>query len=106
MVDVLHSLVDRMSGRISYGNGGKSRVAPAPGAKEPCAFCGEETAVGTVRFSDRLRITRADKPIVFVCGECDSEIRAAHKPEQWQSEDVDSFTRNASAAAITWWQGV
>ena len=66
--------------------------------KEPCTSCGEETAVGSVFFSDRLKIQR-----LFLCGPCYARIRASQKRARWTEEDVAAFTRNASAAAITWW---
>ena len=62
-----------------------------------------ETAVGSVFFSDRLAIPRPGLPDVYLCALCDAQIRASHKPAQMTAEDVASFTRNASAASITWW---
>jgi hypothetical protein len=104
MVEQLHSLAGRVSNLArQVGQIGGRQVAPAASVKEPCASCGEETAVGSVFFSDRLRIPRPDRPDAFVCGLCDAQIRASHKPTRWTHEDVAAFTRNASAAAITYW---
>ncbi len=70
--------------------------------QEPCASCGEETAVGSVFFSDRLKIPRDGHPDAFLCGLCFARIRASHKPEGMTAEDTAAFIRNASAADITW----
>lgn len=73
-----------------------------PPIHEPCVSCGEETSVGSVFFSGRLKISRPDSE-VFVCAPCYERIRSAQKRARWTDEDVSAFTRNASAAAITWW---
>lgn len=104
MVEQLHSLAGRVSDLArGVGQIGKSHVAPAASGQESCASCGEETVVGSVFFSDRLAIPRPGLPDVFLCALCDARIRASHKPARMTAEDVASFTRNASAAAITWW---
>jgi hypothetical protein len=72
---------------------------------EPCASCGEETAVGSVFFSDRMRIPGGGQPDAFLCGSCRARIRASHKPVRLTANDVDAFTRNASAAATAWFAG-
>ena len=90
MVEQLHPLAGRRHG------------APAASAQEPCARCGEETAVGSVFFSDRVKIPRHGRPDAFLCGLCDAQIRAAHKPARWTEEDVAAFIRNASVADIVW----
>ncbi len=88
MVEHLHSLADVVSDT--------PRV-------EPCAACGEETAVGSVFFSDRLNIPRDGLTDAFLCALCVAKIRAAHKGQRMTDDDVAALTRNASAAAITWW---
>jgi hypothetical protein len=104
LVEQLHSLAGRVSDLArEVGQIGRRHVAPAASVQEPCASCGEETAVGSVFFSDRLNIPRDGRPDAFLCGLCDAQIRASHKPTRMTGEDVAAFTRNASAAAITWW---
>jgi hypothetical protein len=103
MVEQLHSLAGRVSNLArEIGQIGRRHVAPAVAAREPCASCGEETAVGSVFFSDRLTIPRPGHPDAFLCGLCDAQIRASHKRPRMTAEDVAAFTRNGSAAAITW----
>ena len=104
MVEHLHSLAGRVSNLArQVGQIGRRQVAPAASVQEPCISCGEETAVGSVFFSDRLRIPRDGRPDAFVCGLCDARIRGSHKPTRMTDEDVAALTRNASAAAITYW---
>ena len=70
---------------------------------EPCAVCGEDTAVGSVFFTDRLKIHEG--PDVFVCALCEARIRASGKPVQLTAKEVASLTRSASAIGIVWWGG-
>lgn len=104
MVEQLHTLTGRMSDLARHvGQIGRRHAAPTGSVLEPCIACGEETAVGSIFFSDRLVIPRDGRPDTFLCTLCVARIRASHKPERWTDEDVAAFTRNASAAAITWW---
>ncbi len=104
MVEQLHSLAGRVSELArEVGQIGRHHVAPAVSVKEPCASCGEETAVGSVFFSDRMQVPRHGRPDAFLCGLCEAHICASHKPARMTGEDAAAFTRNASAAAITWW---
>jgi hypothetical protein len=104
MVEQLHSL----AGRVSYlarevGQIGRPHVARPVSAREPCASCGEETAVGSVFFSDRLKIPRQGRPDAFLCGLCEARIRASPKRPRMTGEDAASIARVGSAAAITYW---
>ncbi len=82
---------------------GRRHGAPAASVREPCASCGEETAVGSVFFSDRMAIPRQGQTDAFLCGLCEARIRASNKPTRMTDEDVAAFIRNGCAAAITWW---
>ena len=95
-------MVEQLQAR-EVGQIGRRHAAPAALVQEPCASCGEETAVGSIFFADRVTIPRDGRADVFVCGLCDAQIRASHKHPRMTPEDVAAFTRNASAAAITWW---
>lgn len=55
-------------------------VATPSSAAEPCASCGEETAVGSVLYSDRHDLVVAENR-VFLCGECYQRARAAKGAE-------------------------
>jgi hypothetical protein len=49
---------------------------------EPCLGCGEETAIGSVFFSDRKVVENPAGPNAHLCSLCVSRIRAAghHEP--------------------------
>jgi hypothetical protein len=70
---------------------------------EPCASCGDETAAGSVLFSGRTKFAADGFPDAFLCGPCYTLVRSAKRPEKWAPKDVASFTRAASAMALTWW---
>ena len=103
MVEQLHSVAGRSSGLApEVGQLGRNQVAPAASVQEPCATCGEETAVGSVFFSDRLKVPGHGGPDAFLCGLCVAQVHSAHKPQRMTDRDLAAFTRNASAAAINW----
>jgi hypothetical protein len=45
--------------------------------EEPCLACGEETAVGSVFFSDRHVVDGADGTRAYLCSTCVARIRSA-----------------------------
>jgi hypothetical protein len=104
MVEQRHSFASRVSGLARHVHGlGRHDAAGAWPGLEPCAACGEETAVGSVFFFDRLRIPRHGRPDAFLCGMCKAEMRASGMQPGMTDKDVAAFERNASAMAITWW---
>jgi hypothetical protein len=44
---------------------------------EPCLGCGEETAIGSVFFSDRKVIEDPDGTRAYLCSSCVARIRSA-----------------------------
>ena len=44
---------------------------------EPCLSCGEETAMGSVFYSDRLEAELKDGTRGYLCSECARRIRSA-----------------------------
>ncbi len=99
-----HSVVARVSGlmRRAARIGRRQTMATSASVREPCIICGEETAAGSVFFSDRLRVSRPHGAHVFLCGLCDERIRPSRNGQRMTDAEVDEFIRNASAAAITW----
>jgi hypothetical protein len=93
------SLVSR-SLRV-FGRANKA-VASASGAIEPCIGCGEETAVGSVFFSDRHQVDRSDGSRVYLCSLCDARVRVSRKGQRLTDEELRSIVENGSMAAITW----
>jgi hypothetical protein len=54
------------------------RIDPMEGNPhlEPCRSCGEETAIGSVFFFDRVEATSPDGRRYFICSECRKPVRA------------------------------
>jgi hypothetical protein len=107
MVEQLHSLADRVSDFArEVGLIGSRHLARDGSVQEPCVSCGEETAVGSIFYSDRLSIPGDGRPDGFLCALCAARIRASHRDPGMSAEDLAAFTRNASAAAISWFRNV
>ncbi len=66
---------------------------------EPCLSCGEETAAGSVFFSDRHEVTLKDGTRGYVCSACVGRIRSKGAPSE--SNDM----RNVEVSAIVLAQG-
>jgi hypothetical protein len=69
---------------------------------EPCLSCGEGTAVGSVFFSDRSTIDLGDGQLAFLCGLCDSRIRASRKGKPLTDEEVRNVVNNGTTIALGW----
>jgi len=48
--------------------------APAP--REPCLECGDETAAGSVFFSDRKTVEQVGGERTYRCAPCDARLRS------------------------------
>ena len=77
----------------------KAKHATLSTAREPCSVCGEETAVGSVFFSDRRTIDRADGTVDYLCSLCDARLAAAHHQERMSDKQVRRFADTLSAVA-------
>jgi hypothetical protein len=84
---------------------GHAEVASLDDASEPCVGCGEETASGTIFYSDRHQVERTDGTHSFLCSLCDSRIRAADDGRRLTDEEVRNTVENGSAAAYLWGSG-
>lgn len=69
---------------------------------EPCISCGEETAIGSVFFSDRHTVDHADGSRTYLCTLCDGRIRARRKGKRLTDDEVRSLVENGSIAMIAW----
>ena len=67
---------------------------------EPCRVCGEETAIGSVFFSDRREGKAPDGTKIYVCSECIR--RLVPHDHQVDVNDPDSLTLMLGAAAGQW----
>ena len=76
----------------------RKRGAPVPAAastaKEPCVGCNEETAVGSVFYSDRLQIERSDGGRAYLCADCHARARAAKMGEELTDADLTTIADN------------
>ena len=71
-------------------------------AAEPCLGCGEETAVGSVFFSDRRTVEQSDGTRAYLCTLCDARIRSSRKGMRLTDEEVRDIVENGSMGAISW----
>lgn len=62
-------------------------------AAEPCASCGEETAVGSVLYSDRYDLALSEGGQAYLCGECYQRARAA-KGGELTDADAQAIASN------------
>jgi len=64
----------------------------AMSVREPCADCGEDTAVGSVFYSDRTMLKSADGLRTYRCALCEARRRgSSHKPRS-TDEDTSAAT--------------
>ena len=74
---------------------------PPSTAEEPCAGCGEETAVGSIFFSDRRSTSSGDGPRVYLCSECQAKAHHARKGEPLTDEDLRTIAKNGTVVGIS-----
>jgi hypothetical protein len=83
------------SGSLLGEGGVRQTVDLAPAsATEPCLGCGEETAPGSVFYSDRREIDRDDGMRVFLCFDCRSAAHRARKGVPLTEEDLRTIANN------------
>jgi hypothetical protein len=75
---------------------GETAEIPISSAEEPCLGCGQETAVGSVFFSDRREITIPDGTRAFLCSECQATAHLARKGQPLTDEDLRTIAKNGS----------
>src|SRR5882762_11436367 len=81
---------------------GAEPPAPRSRAEEPCLACGEETAVGSVFYSDRLVVTHDDSSSAYLCSLCSARVRSSRRGARLTDEEVRNAVANGSAAALAW----
>ena len=69
--------------------------------QEPCVSCGEETAVGSVFYSDRYALHDDVGEPAYVCSLCLSRAHAV-RGKKLTKEQVRNFVNNGAMAAISW----
>jgi hypothetical protein len=83
------------------GSGHDTAVAEVATTNEPCAACGDETAVGSFLFPERHEAARPEGGKVFFCDECYARLRAVQggrvKPTE---EDLRVIAGNGGMIGI------
>lgn len=72
------------------------------GNREPCVVCGEETAVGSVFYSDRWTITRDHRSPGYLCSLCGSRVGSSATGRRLTDDELRTLVSNGSVAAVTW----
>ena len=72
------------------------------GPREPCLVCGEETAVGSVFYSDRWTVDRADGSPSYLCSLCGARIGSSARGKRLTDDELHNLVANGSVAAVTW----
>ena len=76
----------------------KKHASP-PTAQEPCAQCGEETAVGSVFFSDRRSVDRTDGTRTYLCSLCEARLAEGRDRRRLNEKEVRRLVDTYSAVA-------
>lgn len=71
-------------------------------ANELCVGCGEETAVGSIFYSDRRPIIATDGRRTYLCTLCDARIRSSGRRRRLTEAEVRNIVANGSMAFIAW----
>lgn len=79
--------------RLRRGEGRAAEI-PTSSAQEPCVGCGQETAIGSVFFSDRREVAISDGTRTFLCSECQARAHLARKGEPLTDEDLRTIAKN------------
>ena len=70
--------------------------------REPCLVCGEETAVGSVFYSDRWTVSRADGSTVLPLLPVRCPCRVVRQGKRLTDDELRNLVANGSVAAVTW----
>ena len=73
-------------------------LAPSNVSNEPCLSCGEETAAGSVLYSDRRVIDRDNSPRTYLCSFCAERLAASRHQKRLSDDEIRRLTNNWSAA--------
>ena len=70
-----------------------------PAAREGCAGCGEDTAIGSVFYSDRRRIDVSGST-AFLCTLCDQRIASSRHGARLTDEELHAALTRGSIAMM------
>lgn len=83
-------------------NGESAGQDLSPRRREPCEGCGEETAVGSIFFSDRRRVEHPDGHRSYVCRLCDERLAADRHGRRLTDEELTKLINMAGIAGQAW----
>jgi hypothetical protein len=76
-------------------------TVPSDDVSDPCASCGESTAIGRPLFAGR-RVIDHDDGRIYLCATCDEETARSRRGRRLSAEEVRRLVDNGSMAGITW----
>lgn len=73
-----------------------------PQPVEVCEVCGDETAAGSVLFSDRRVIAHRDGARTYVCASCEARILAGKRGTRLSDDELQRAINVAALAGQAW----
>jgi pyruvate/2-oxoacid:ferredoxin oxidoreductase beta subunit len=73
---------------------------PIATVEEACMGCGQETAVGSIFFSDRREVQIANGTRVYLCSECQSKAHLARKGQPLTDDDLRTIAGNGAMIGV------
>lgn len=93
VLDKRHGSLRSLVSHLRRGEGRTAEI-PTSSAEESCLGCGQETAIGSVFFSDRRKVAVSDGTRAFLCSECQARAHLARKGEPLTDEDLRTIAKN------------
>ena len=79
--------------RLRRSDGTPAEI-PTSSAEEPCLACGQETAIGSMFFSDRRETDISDGTRVYMCSDCQAMAHRARKGQPLSDEELRTMAKN------------
>jgi hypothetical protein len=88
-----HDSHQSLISRLRWGDGTPAEI-PTSSAEEPCLACGQETAIGSMFFSDRRETAISDGTRVYMCSDCQAMAHRARKGQPLTDEELRIIAKN------------
>ena len=79
--------------RLRRGDGTLAEI-PTSSAEEPCMACGQETAIGSMFFSDRRETAISDGTRAYLCSDCQAMAHRARKGQPLTDDELRTIAKN------------
>ena len=79
--------------RLRRGEGRTAEI-PTSGTEEPCVGCGQETAIGSMFFSDRRETAISDGTRAYLCSDCQAMAHRARKGQPLTDDELRTIAKN------------